>query len=78
MALVSCHTFNGRFAPRPTGAPEQRQCGVAALDHGMAIALRLALTPLGGSEDAIGRVTGHQEVPSKEAMSMEMLLVQTT
>ncbi len=78
MALVSCHTSIGCFSPRPKRAPERRQCGVAALDHGMAIALRLALTPLGGSEDAIRRVTGHQEVPSKEAMGMETLLVQTT
>jgi hypothetical protein len=48
------NTADDRLSPCPEGAAQIRQCGVAVLDKGEAIAygLRLALTYLGGSENA--------------------------
>jgi hypothetical protein len=48
------NTADGRFSSCPKGAAQIRQCGVAVLDKGRAIAygLRLALTYLGDSENA--------------------------
>ena len=48
------NTADGRLSSCLKGAAEIRQCGVAVLDKGTTIAykLRLALTYLGGSENA--------------------------